>query len=66
MRASDPGRIDPMESLLWILLTLVVLLIALLLLGLFVPRQKLVELTQILRALAEVLRSLRHRDEAKS
>tara|TARA_R110002072_G_scaffold284587_1_gene449042 strand:+ start:82167 stop:82334 length:168 start_codon:yes stop_codon:yes gene_type:complete len=55
-----------MESLLWILLTLVVLLIALLLLGLFVPRQKLVELTQILRALAEVLRSLRHRDEAKS
>ena len=55
-----------MESLIWILLTLVLLLVALLLLGLFVSHPKLTELTRILRALAEVLRSLRHRDEPKS
>ena len=55
-----------MESRLWILLTLVVPLLALLLLALFVPRQKLTEQKRILRALAKVLRSLRHRDEATS
>ncbi|MFT4559408.1 MAG: hypothetical protein ACI92S_004798 [Planctomycetaceae bacterium] len=55
-----------MESLIWILLTLVVLLLTLLLLGLFVSRPKLTELTRLLRALAEVLRSLRPRHEAKS
>ena len=55
-----------MESLIWVLLTLVVFLLVLLLLGLFVSRPKLTELTRLLRALAEVLRSLRPRHEAKS
>lgn len=55
-----------MEDLIWILLTLIVLLIVLLLLGLFVSHPKLTELTRILRALAEVLRSLGRRNESKS